>query len=53
MSSDSIIGFPESYIGDKDEHPMLYIADVMRDRRPAGKRIAVEKFGQTCGVLQS
>ncbi len=37
-----IIGYPEGYIGHPDKNPMAFMADLIRERGWAGKRLGVE-----------
>ncbi len=44
LAHDNVIGYPEEYIGG-DKHPMTFIAQVMRDRCGAPRRIGIEAEG--------
>jgi Xaa-Pro dipeptidase len=42
MDHSKIIGYPERYIGDPDLHPMSFMADLLRERNWASRRLGVE-----------
>src|SRR4051794_39261741 len=42
MDHSRIIGYPEHYIGNPDLHPMAFMADLLRERGWAGRRLGVE-----------
>jgi ectoine hydrolase len=43
MDQARIVGYPERYIGNPELHPMAYMADLLRERGWAGKRLGVER----------
>jgi Xaa-Pro dipeptidase len=42
MHRSRIVGYPEGYIGNPEMNPMAYMADLVRERGWAGKRLGVE-----------
>jgi ectoine hydrolase len=42
MDHSRIVGYPERYIGDPDLHPMVFMADLLRERGWADRRLGVE-----------